>query len=31
MQRESDAGKDRDSIRHYPDFARKAGLKIAFA
>lgn len=29
--RESDADKDRDSIRHYPDFARKAGLKIAFA
>jgi hypothetical protein len=29
--RKSDADKDRDSIRHYPDFARAAGLKIAFA
>jgi hypothetical protein len=23
--------KDRDSVRHYPDFARKAGLRIEFA
>jgi hypothetical protein len=28
--REVDKEKDRDSIRHYPDFAREAGFKIVF-
>ena len=26
-----DKAKDRDTIRHYPEFARKAGMKIVFA
>ena len=28
--RELDKEKDRDSVRHYPDFAREAGFKIVF-
>ena len=27
---EREKDKDRDTIRHYPDFARKAGMKIVF-
>ncbi|MBI5605951.1 MAG: hypothetical protein HY879_21665 [Deltaproteobacteria bacterium] len=27
---DKDKGKDRDTIRHYPDFAREAGMKIVF-
>jgi hypothetical protein len=27
---DKDKGKDREAIRHYPDFARKAKMKIVF-